>query len=566
MALGTQRSFDDLGTPLFDVTFCVIDLETTGGSPGEDGITEIGAVKVRGGECLGTFQTLVNPGVPLPPVITVLTGITEAMVLPAPPVEAVLPTLAEFINGSVLVGHNIRFDVGFLDAALMRAGRPRLALQRVDTVALARRLLREEVPDCQLGTLARRFRLSHQPSHRALDDALATVDLLHVLLERAAAFGVTGLDDLLSLPRMAAHPQAAKLRLTTSLPRSPGVYVFRDRQGRALYVGKATDLRSRVRSYFSTDDRRKIGPMLREAHTIDHRTCTSSLEAGVLEARLLHSLMPQYNRQGTRWREYRYVKLTRERFPRLAVTRTARNDGALYLGPVGSTRTAQRLVEAIESVVPLRRCPASPVKIDRDGPCTPAQLGVATCPCSGQVDEAAYRPLVDQVAAGLGDRPEALLEPLRKRMESLAAAARYEDAATARIRAAALASALRRQRRFDGLRAAERVVLELPGGAGAEVKRGRLVRSWGASPGGDEASVLQGGQLELDLVDVPPAVGPLPRELADELSYVGAWLDRYASHLRLVDVDGSFTSRLPKLPTFMPIDRSTHPEARMTTT
>jgi DNA polymerase-3 subunit epsilon len=554
MALGTQRSFDELGTPLFDVTFCVVDLETTGGSPGEDGITEIGAVKVRGGECLGTFQTLVNPGVPLPPVITVLTGITEAMVLPAPPVEAVLPTLSEFIGGSVLVGHNIRFDAGFLDAALLRAGRPPLALQRVDTVALARRLLREEVPDCRLGTLAQRFRFSHRPTHRALDDALATVDLLHVLLERAATFGVTGLDDLLALPRMAAHPQAAKLRLTTSLPRAPGIYVFRDRQGRPLYVGKATDLRSRVRSYFSSDDRRKIGPMLREAHSIDHRVCTSSLEAGVVEARLLHSLRPRYNRQGTRWREYRYLKLTRERFPRLVVARSARNDGALYVGPVASTRTAQLLVEAIESVVPLRRCTTSPVRVDRDGPCAPAQLGVATCPCSGQVDEADYRRLVDQVVAGLGDRPEALLEPLRKRMESLAAAERYEDATTTRNRGAALAAALRRQRRLDGLRAAGRVVIELPDGGGAEVKRGRLVRSWGAGPTGSPGSVLHGGQLELDLVDVPPASGPLPRELADELSYVAGWLDRYADRLRLVDVDGSFTSRLPRLPTFTPVE------------
>lgn len=557
-----QRSFDDLGTPLYDVTFCVVDLETTGGSHLTDGITEIGAVKVKAGECLGTFQTMVNPGMPLPPTITRLTGITEAMLLPAPPVSAVLPTLTEFMGGSVLVGHNLRFDVSFLDAALRRDGRPRIGLRRVDTVALARRLLREEVADCKLGTLAQRFRLSHQPSHRALDDALATVDLLHVLLERSAAFGVNALDDLLALPKMAGHPQAAKLRLTTRLPRSPGVYIFRDGQGRPLYVGKATDLRSRVRSYFSTDDRRKIGPMLREAQSIEHRTCASSLEAGVLEARLLHSLSPRYNRQGTRWRSYRYVKLTNERFPRLAIARTPRNDGARYLGPIGSGRSAQAVVDAIESVVPLRRCTTSPVKVDRDALCAPAQLGVASCPCSGQIDEAAYRGLVDHVVAGLGERPELLLAPLRRKMETHAAAERYEEAATVRDRAAALANALRRQRRFDGLRLAGRVVIELPGGGGAEVTRGRLVRTWGPPAGvdtgaGGRAAVAPaaGQQMELELVEVPPVQGPLPRELADELLVVAGWLDRYADRVRLVDVDGSFTSRLPVLPSFVPLRR-----------
>jgi DNA polymerase III subunit epsilon len=115
-----QRSFDDLGTPLRDVTFCVLDLETTGGSPNECFITEIGAVKVRGGDCLGTFQTLVNPGQAIPPEITVLTGITQAMVTRAPRIESVLPTFLEFIGDAVVVGHNVRFDLGFLGAALTR--------------------------------------------------------------------------------------------------------------------------------------------------------------------------------------------------------------------------------------------------------------------------------------------------------------------------------------------------------------------------------------------------------------------------------------------------------------
>ena len=179
----------------------MVDLETTGGSAEDCGITEIGAVKVRGGECLGTFQHAREPR-PRASLrqITMLTGITESMVMPAPPLAEVLPTFLEFVGDAVIVGHNIRFDVGFLNAALERDGWPRLSNLTVDTVALARRLVRDEVPNCRLGTLADRLRLPHRPSHRALDDALATADLLHVLLERAAGLGVLGLDDLLLLP------------------------------------------------------------------------------------------------------------------------------------------------------------------------------------------------------------------------------------------------------------------------------------------------------------------------------------------------------------------------------
>src|SRR5437588_2463504 len=164
-----QRSLDELGQPLHQVTFCVIDLETTGGSAETCSITEIGAVKLCGGECLGTFQTLVAPGCAIPRSITALTGITESMVTPAPPVEAVLPTLLEFVGGAVIVGHNVRFDVSFLNAALTRAGYPALGNRAVDTCALARRLVRDEVPNCRLGTLADHFRTARRPNHRAFD-------------------------------------------------------------------------------------------------------------------------------------------------------------------------------------------------------------------------------------------------------------------------------------------------------------------------------------------------------------------------------------------------------------
>jgi DNA polymerase III subunit epsilon len=543
-----QRCFDDLGEPLVDVTFCVVDLETTGGSPACDAITEVGAVKVRGGQCLGTFQTLVNPGCAIPPQIVYLTGITQAMVLPAPAVAGVLPSLLEFLGDAVIVGHNVRFDLGFLQAALARLGYPRLANRWVDTCGLARRLVRDEAPNLKLSTLADRLRLDHRPSHRALDDALATTDLLHALLERAGTIGVLTLDDLFELPTLRGHAQAAKLKLTTGLPRRPGVYLFRDARGRVLYVGKAADLRRRVRSYFSGDGRRKVDALLRELATIDHIVCSGPLEAAVLEVRLIHEHMPRFNRRSKTWRGAAYLKLTLdERFPRLSVVRAAKSgDGCLYLGPLPSTAAARQVAEAIESAAPIRRCARRPPRTPTGSPCAPAQLGVATCPCAGTVGYDEYRSIVATVVRGLTGQPELLLGPLEARMLALARADRYEEAAATRDRAAALARAIDRQRRLAGLRRAGRVLLEWAGGGGALLVDGRLVDSWV-------------GPVEPPLPTDPadptyptdPA-GPLPRELADELSCVASWLEAEAGRLRLLRCDGELASPLPPLPRFQP--------------
>jgi DNA polymerase-3 subunit epsilon len=537
-----QRSFDDLGTPLRDVTFCVIDLETTGGSAADCGITEIGAVKVRGGECLGTFQTMINPGCAIPPTITMLTGITESMVMRAPRIESVLPTLLEFIGtSSVIVGHNIRFDVGFLDAALVRDDRPRLSNLTVDTVALARRLLRDEVPNCRLGTLAERLRLPHRPSHRALDDALATADLLHVLIERAGGLGVSGLDDLRILPTIAGSAQLAKLRLTDRLPRTPGVYLFRDHRGRVLYVGKATNLRARVRQYFSSDDRRKVGALLRETERIDHKRCDTTLEAAVLEIRLIHALRPRFNRQANRFDQQVYVKLTlRERYPRLSVVREPRDDGAHYVGPLPSRRFAGLVVEAIQTAVPLRRCTARVGRGRRSGPCIPAQLGVAMCPCAGDIDASAYAEVVATTVAGLSDRPALLLEPLLARMHRLAEEERFEEAALTRDRTQALAESLRRQRRFDQLRSTERLVVR-HGEVAFELRRGRLTHVWeGMVARPTEAQPPDPGPLD---------DGPLPMDLADELLCLSRWLDQQAGRVAPARVEGVWSSPLNPIPT-----------------
>jgi len=184
-------------TSLTRLEYVVVDVETTGWSPADARITEIGAVRVRGGQVLGEFSTLVDPAMPVPPDIEALTGISSAMVATAPPAAEVMPAWLQFAQGGVLTAHNAPFDLGFLTAAADSCGLPWPGFAVLDTVAVARQaLVAGEVPDCKLGTLAAYFETPAAPSHRALADARATAAVLDVLITRLALLGVRTLDDL----------------------------------------------------------------------------------------------------------------------------------------------------------------------------------------------------------------------------------------------------------------------------------------------------------------------------------------------------------------------------------
>ena len=185
------------GLPLTQVEFAVIDVETTGWSPAEARITEIGAVKLRAGQVTGEFSTLVDPAMPIPADIEALTGISSQMVSVAPPAADVMPTLLLFARGCVLAAHNAPFDLGFLTAACAACGLPWPEFAVLDTVPVARQvLIVGETPDCKLATLASFFETPAMPRHRALADARATAAVLDVLITRLALLGVRTLDEL----------------------------------------------------------------------------------------------------------------------------------------------------------------------------------------------------------------------------------------------------------------------------------------------------------------------------------------------------------------------------------
>jgi DNA polymerase-3 subunit epsilon len=538
-----QAAFDELDEPLRDVTFVVVDLETTGGSHETEAITEIGAVKVRGGLVLGEFGTLVDPGRGIPPLIAVLTGITDLMVASAPPIEEVLPAFLEFARDTVLVAHNAPFDVGFLKAACARLERPWPPLRVVDTALLARRVLTsDDVPDCKLATLSVHFKTATKPVHRALADARATVEVLHGLLERVGPLGVQSLDELRTFTAQVSEAQRRKRHLAEHLPSSPGVYVFRDATGRPLYVGKSKDIRTRVRHYFVASElRSRMAEMVGLAERVDAIVCAHDLEAEVRELRMIAEHKPPYNRRSRFPERGIWLKLTPEAYPRLSVVRSVRDDGGSYLGPFGSRKSVERAMAAVHDALPLRQCTAAIPAQPKDGSaCVLAEMDRCGAPCEGRISRDDYGAVAALVRQAVAGDPRPVTDPLLRKVGKLAEAGRFEQAGAVRDRAGTFARACARVQRLAGLTSVEHLVAARPDGHGgwelAVVRRGRLVAAGVAVRGAAVRPYV--AALVATAESVLPGVGPLPCATAEETERILRWLEEPGT--RLVELTGEW--------------------------
>ncbi len=532
MTLAGQRTFDELGAHLMDVPFCVLDLETTGLSPDSDAITEIGAVRYSLGVETGRFQSLINPDAPIPPRIMVVTGITQAMVIDAPKLGEALPSLLEFIGDAVIVGHNVRFDMSFLNAASIRLGYGRLPNRSVDTLRLAQRLVRKDVRSFKLSSLAAYFGSPVTPNHRALDDTLATAHVFWALLERAGSVGVTHLDDLLALPTIKGSRAIGKLSLTERLPRSPGVYTFRDKTGEAIYIGKTTNLRARVRSYFSGDTRRRIDDILRDLDTIDHVVTLNEFEASVMEVRAISEHNPRYNRRSKKPRSLQWVTLTAEKFPRLSVVRS-HGGGLMHLGPFRNRHQAEAVMHALWDVSPIRRCTT------QGKGCSFAELGTSVCPHTGRVTEVDYRDIVSELIDARDHDAGPLFERMTSRMARLVEDHRFEDAAMLRDRWNSLNRAFSDHRAWTALQRAGRIDATGPDGVSVAIRQGHLAAAW-RHPG--QMPLLSGATTA-------DKCHPTSMAESEEAALVWKWLNE--SEVRLDAVTGTFAYPAAKVPTLV---------------
>ncbi|MFT3942902.1 MAG: DEDD exonuclease domain-containing protein [Ancrocorticia sp.] len=551
-----QMAFEELGTPLEEVTFVVVDLETTGGPPELHSITEFGAVKVRGGEVLGEFSTLVDPGVPIPPFITVLTGITTAMVYGAPDISSVMPAFLEFLGESpdtVLVAHNARFDVSHLKAAAAGLELPWPKVRVADTVKLARRVFtRDETPNYKLGTLAQLVRATVTPTHRALDDARATVDVLHAILGRMGPLGVTHLEDLVT----AADPVPAKRRkkatLADGLPHSPGVYRFIGPGDAVMYVGTSNNLYKRVRTYFTAaETRKRIAEMVDIAVAVEATPTATVLEASILELRQIAELDPPYNRRSRRPETRPWLVLTQEAHPRLKTTRQLPMEMLEQaLGPFSSGSQARRVAEIIAEEAQLRTCTTRLPRIPRAtaSACHLWSMGRCAAPCVVEPEEGCEgvdMPALTRTQQILGGESELIWKHQIERFTHLAAQERFEQAAAERDRLASLIAVQRRKERvLPVMRAPEIVAAAREKGWWeiAVIRYGRLAGTARAGADQDPPTVAEELRVSAEIVTEPVIAGEAAS--IEETEILLNWLWR--ENTRLLSFEGPLPLALPR--------------------
>jgi DNA polymerase-3 subunit epsilon len=461
---------------LEEAHFVVVDLETTGLSPRTSRICEIGAQRIRALELEDAYETLVNPGVPLPAAVTHLTGIRQRDLPGAPGVPTAVRRFIAYAGDAALVAHNARFDLAFLDREVERLTGRRIAAPVVDTVWLARRLLEGRTRRVGLATLAHFFGVPTAPCHRALPDARATAEILLVLLGLAQERGARTLADLVELAAPRARRLNVKRSLVAGAPPRPGVYVFRGAGGLPLYVGRARDLRARLRSYFTSQRQRPaVEAALGALERVDWEETGSELEAALEELRLLRTLRPPGNARSTRPDRHVYLRRRGERW--------SATEEPTPLGPLPGRSVARRAARAL------------------DGHPT--------------------------------DDPSAALPTLRARIRRVAADQRFEDAARLRDRVKALEEVAAALAELERLRALE-VCLVVPAREPGFVRAfalcgGRIASSRLLPQRGDPAP--EAAALLRDAAASPSSRAPAD---ADELRLVGSFLRRPSPELRVV--------------------------------
>ena len=466
--------------PLEEATYVVFDLETTGLRPGSARICELGAVRVRGLELEERLASLVDPRVPLPGAIAALTGIEQQELRGAPRVEHVVRRFLDFAGDAVLVAHNARFDLGFLDVEVERLTGQRVATPVVDTVWLARRLLEGRTRRVGLAALAQFFGTSTRPCHRALPDAEATAEALLQLIGLAQERGARTVADLVDLSAPRARRLHAKRSLATGAPQRPGVYLFRDRHDQVLYVGRARDLRARLRSYFRGERQRPaVEAALGALARVEWRVLGSELEAALEELRLIRELRPPANARGGRADRWTYLRRRGSEW--VAGAQPSPH------GPIAGRRLAQRAARAL------------------------GDWG--------------------------GDDPAEALPFVRARMRKLAAAQRFEDAARLRDRVEALervSARLAELRRLRALRACLVVPAAEEGFVRAHFLAGGRIAAVRTLPRGAAGRL----EVEAGLAAAVAAEPSLEPDDAEELLRVASFLRRPPPELRVVPLSG----------------------------
>jgi DNA polymerase III subunit epsilon len=521
--------------------FLVVDTETNGLGGDSCEMTEVGAVLVGGGELHERWSSLVRCNRPLGRGIQRFTGITQEMLADAPGLEEVLPPIQRLLENRVLVAHNAPFDRRVLRQGFQLIGLEWPNPPVLCTAALARKLLPLQRRR-GLGVLADALGIEVDTAHRALADAETCARVLCALFPRLCANALT-IADAVAIAGQRRRRAPARKRRTPALtpppqldfadlPKDPGVYLFRDDEGRVLYVGKSISIRSRARAHFAPSS--VPADWTVQASVVDYQSTNSELGALVLENRLIKRHRPPGNIRLTKSDDRLcYIRCRLDiAFPILEVSSEPAAGHAVTIGPLRGRRLAQELVEQLDSLFGLRHC-GRRLRL-REHPSAYGQMGRCLSPCLGDLDPNLYRRRLDEALRLFtteADGRDKLLAHVRAQMREAADRQHYERAAWLRRRMRRLGVILER---LSGTLEATHVRAKLILAAHPVDRErqdafwlvgGRLVE-WGSAPQdtddlerSTQLAMRRGGRIELG-AHIPP-------DEIDELRIIATYLDSH---------------------------------------
>jgi DNA polymerase III epsilon subunit family exonuclease len=535
--------------------FVVLDVETTGLQPSRQRIIEVAIARFSGGAMTNRWESLCSPGRRVPAYITKLTGIDDDLLKDAPAFESIADNALALLAEATIVGHNVEFDLGFLNTELERAGRTPIVNDRIDTLALATRLL-PGLRKPTLSALADRLGVAEQPKprHRAGPDAVLTGMVAVSLLDHAQDAGFTTLEDVKSIARpvtrrprerMARASSVVDRSILATIPRAPGVYLMRDANEHVVYVGKAKNLRDRVGTYFSQPlgYTRKMDGLIESLSRIQVEVVGSELEALLLESQLIRRYQPRYNTALRSHEQYPFIRIdVANPWPRVSLAKSRKDDGARYFGPFRSAATARKTVDLINRVVPLRTCTRSFRDARSYGsPCLELDIGRCLGPCVGQADRDQYISLVRSVVDYVDGRDQSLHELLWSGLEDAAEALDFERASRLRRDLQASLALTVAQRRLRESTEANWVVLVTVSAQPDHrelmvILRGRLwsqLRVPDASMPLDLASRLEQCWERFSAVGMSEP----DHDSVDDMHILSSWLSRHEGHPAILAIE-----------------------------
>lgn len=419
-----------------EAEFSVLDFETTGTSARFARAIEVGIVKMKNGKIIDTYSSLINPGSQIPYQITLLTGITNDDVLNAPYFEDIIDEIDFFISGSILVAHNLPFDLSFLKSEYLRAGKVMVEIPKVCTLKLARKIY-PEIPSKSLGNVVKFLKIKHRHVHRALGDASATAKILDKMLtqlqEEHHIDEVGQLINFMNMPKQKSY-RVLKKKLSndySSLPAKPGVYYFKDGNDKIIYVGKAKSLKERVRNYFSSNTIRKAKKIVSSASRLGYEETNTELTALITESELIKKHKPRFNTQLKKYGQSYFLKVDKSNpAPKISSTTIFDFDGNDYFGPISSRDSVRSILEIIDKSFLLREC--SEREFKKKKRCYLADIERCTAPCEVNSVQKEYSNELAKVYEFLSGKNDSALERLLNRMKIFSENEKYEEAAQMR--------------------------------------------------------------------------------------------------------------------------------------